>query len=414
MPAPASSGPAPASSANRPQPGSATFVILIAAILTMSAMTIDINLPAIPATAAAFATSETKAQLSVAVFFLGFAVGQAFFGPLSDRFGRKPVLVSGILGYLAATAACALAPSIDSLLAARLAQGLAAASGPILGRAIVRDRFEGPEMARVMSFALAAFITAPLIAPSIGAVILGFASWRWIFWFLALYGAVLLVLVLLFLDESLEHPDPRSLAPGRIVAAYRAVLGEPVSRRYGLAVILSIAMLLSYLVSAAPIFMTGYGLSAAAFGIVFALIAVCSALGSLVNTRLVRRLPLETITRGALFGAALAMVGGLVLVALDLAMPFALILPFGAFFFAFNMIVANATALAMRPHGAIAGAAASVLGVLQSLIPAGIAMVVAWLHDGTPRPAMLVMLGLALLALWLVRDGVAQTHNAPS
>lgn len=400
--------------AHGPRPGSALFIVLIAAILTMSAMTIDINLPAIPATARAFATSETNAQLSVSLFFIGFAAGQAFFGPLADRCGRKPVLLGGILLYLAATLACALAPGIEALLAARLLQGLAAASGPILGRAIVRDRFEGAEMARVMSLTLAAFITAPLIAPSIGALLLELGSWRWIFWFLVVYGAVLLVLVMAFIEESLERTDPRSLEIHRIVGAYRAVLGHPVSRRYGAVVVVSLAMLLSYLVSAAPIFMTGYGLSPPAFGLVFAVIALCSALGSLVNTRLVDRLPLEGITRAAFAAAAGAMVLGLGLVALDRAMPWALILPFGLFFFCFNIIVANATTLAMRPHGAIAGAAASVLGVLQSLIPAGIASLVAALGDGTALPAMSVMLLLALLGLWLSSRPLPQTTRAPS
>lgn len=400
--------------ARGPAPGSATFVVLIAAVLTMSAMTIDINLPAIPATAAAFGTSTTRAQLSVSIFFIGFALGQAFFGPLADRYGRRPVLLAGIVGYLAATVACAVAPTIDSLLAARLVQGLAAASGPILGRAIIRDRFEGAEMARVMSLVLAAFITAPLVAPSIGALILGLGSWRWIFWFLAIYGAVLLVLVLTYLEESLPRPDPAALAPGRLVGAYRSVLGDPVSRRFGALVVLGLAMLLIYLVTGAPIFMVTYGLSPAAFGLVFALIAVCSAFGSLANTRLVRRFALEAITLWAFVAAALAMAGGLVLVALDQAMPWLLILPFGAFFFCFNIIVANATALAMRPHGDIAGAAASVLGVLQSLIPAGIATLVAVLDDGTPRPAMAAMLALSLAGVWLARPAAVQATSAPS
>jgi DHA1 family bicyclomycin/chloramphenicol resistance-like MFS transporter len=268
-------------------------------------------------------------------------------------------------------------------------------------------------MARVMSFVLAAFITAPLIAPSIGAVILGFGSWRWIFWFLAVYGAVLLVLVLLFVEESLAAPDPRSLAWGRIVGAYRAVLGEPLSRRYGAAAVISIAMLLCYLVSAAPIFMTRYGLSPTAFGLVFALIAVCSAFGSLVNTRLVRHLPLERITFGAFVGAALALVAGL---GAGVARPRHAL---GADRPLRRLLLRlqhhrrqcdDAGDAAARHHHRGRG-----LGPRRPAEPdpAGVATLVAALDDGTPRPAMLTMLALSLLGLWLIRPGGCEGEVAP-
>ena len=395
-------------------PGSVAFVALIAAILTMSAMTIDINLPAIPATALAFGASETEAQLTVSVFFLGFAVGQAFFGPLADRFGRRPLLIIGILAYLVATLVCALAPSIEMLLGARLVQGLAAASGPILGRAVIRDRFEGAEMARITSFVMAAFVMAPVIAPSIGALILAFASWRWIFGFLACYGAVLLVLVLTRLDESLARPDPGALRPRRIVGAYRAVLAHPDSRRFGALSVLGLAMLIAYLISAAPIFMTIHGLSPSDFGMVFAAIAVCSAIGSLVNTRLVRRFPLESIIRWAFLGASIAMALALALAQLDVGGAIALVPLFGLFFLCFSVIVPNATAIAMLPHATIAGAATSALGVAQSVIPAVIGTFVAAAGDGTARPAIGTMLALALLGLWLARRPAAQVTSAPS
>jgi MFS transporter, DHA1 family, multidrug resistance protein len=168
------------------RPGSGAFIALIAALMAMTAMTIDINLPAIPVTAEALGASLTTTQLTVTIFFGGFAVGQLVWGPLSDRIGRKPGVLVGTAVYVVATVGCALAPSIEALLALRAVQGFGAGAGSVLSRAIIRDLFEGPQMARILSLALAAFITAPIVAPSIGAVILGFASWRWIFGFLAI------------------------------------------------------------------------------------------------------------------------------------------------------------------------------------------------------------------------------------
>ena len=143
------------------------------------------------------------------IFFAGFAFGQLLWGSLSDRFGRKPGILIGTVVYLIATVGCALAPTSRHLLTWRAIEGIGAGAGSVLGRAIVRDLFDGPQMARMLSLAMAAFIIAPIVAPSIGAVILTVASWRWIFGFLAVYGAIVLLLAALFLEESLKVKDPR-------------------------------------------------------------------------------------------------------------------------------------------------------------------------------------------------------------
>ncbi len=204
-------------------PGSGAFIALIAAMTAMTAMTIDINLPAIPVTARDLGTSLTMAQLTVTVFFGGFAIGQLLWGSLSDRIGRKPGILIGTVLYEIATVGCALAPDIGTLLTLRVIQGIGAGAGAVLGRAIIRDLFQGAQMARILSLVMAAFILAPIVAPSIGAVILTFASWRWIFGFLAIYGAVVLVLAAVFLDETLKVKDLNALDPG---AAARFICGR--------------------------------------------------------------------------------------------------------------------------------------------------------------------------------------------
>jgi MFS transporter, DHA1 family, multidrug resistance protein len=150
---------------SRIAPGSRAFIALIAAMMTMTAMTIDINLPAIPVTAEALGTSLTTTQLTVTIFFGGFAVGQLVWGPLSDRIGRKPGVLIGTAVYVAASVGCALAPSIETLLALRTVQGFGAGAGSVLGRAIIRDLFEGPQMARILSLALAALSPPPSWPP---------------------------------------------------------------------------------------------------------------------------------------------------------------------------------------------------------------------------------------------------------
>jgi DHA1 family bicyclomycin/chloramphenicol resistance-like MFS transporter len=379
-------------------PGSAAFVLLMAALMTMSAMTIDINLPAIPATAEDLAAPTAVVQLTVTIFFLGFAIGQAVYGSCSDRFGRKPLLVMGTLLFIVSSLACAAAPDAGTLLAMRLVQGLGAGAGPVLGRAIIRDLFRGPEMARLMSFAMAAFITAPIIAPSIGALILTVASWRWIFVFLAGYGVVILVLAVFLVAETLEKPDRHALRPGRIAAAWSAALRHPDSLVYGTISTLALSALVVYLANASALFMSTYGLSAGEFGIVFAGIAVCSAAGNLVNARLVRHLPMRRLIGIGIILGSLMLAASLA-GALTGFGGFWVPLPgFCGFFFCFGLMVSNATTLALSPHGAIIGAASAALGVVQAIAPAVVASLSAAAYDGTPLPALGTMLALVLLA----------------
>jgi DHA1 family bicyclomycin/chloramphenicol resistance-like MFS transporter len=381
-------------------PGSGAFIALIAALMTMTAMTIDINLPAIPVTAQALDASLVTAQLTVTIFFGGFALGQLLWGPLSDRTGRKPAMLAGMVIYEIATVGCALASDIETLLTLRVIQGLGAGAGSVLARAVIRDLFEGPQMARILSLALAAFITAPIVAPSIGAVILSFASWRWIFGFLAIYGAVLLVLAAVFLEESLKTRDPNALRLVKLVRAFGAVFRDRRSRAWAIVVTLIFGTLTIYLANSSAVLMEGYGMSAQAFGAAFAVVAVCSSAGNLINSRLVRHIPLPRLIRLALLASIATAVLTLVLALAGLGGVWGLIVSLGLFFASFGLVAANATTLALQPHGAIAGSAAAALGFSQTVVPAVIASAVAAFYDGTALPMVGTMLLLAVVS-WL-------------
>ena len=382
-------------------PGSGAFIALIAAMMTMTAMTIDINLPAIPATALDLDAPLTTSQLTVTIFFGGFAVGQLVWGPLSDRLGRKPGVLIGTIIYVLATVGCALAPDMVSLLALRAVQGFGAGAGSVLGRAIIRDLFEGPQMARMLSLALAAFITAPIVAPTIGAAILTFASWRWIYGFLAVYGVVMLALVALFLEESLKTRNPGALGPAQLARGFSAVFRDHRSRPWAIVVILGFGTLTVYLTNSSAVLMQGYGMSPGEFGLAFAVVAVCSLAGNILNARLVHRLSLVRLVRLALLTAIATAALALGVALTGLGGVWALVVAIGLFFVVFGLIAANGTTLALQPHAAGAGAAAAALGFGQTVVPALIGGIVALLYDGTAVPMLATILLLFALG-WLV------------
>lgn len=378
----------------RISPDSGLFVALLAALMTMTAMSIDISLPAVPATAQSLGSSLAIAQLIVPAFFVGFAIGQTIWGPTSDRFGRRPMLLLGISLYVVATVGCALSPTMELLLTLRVVQGIGAGAGSILSRTIIRDLFQGAEMARVMSLALAAFITAPIVAPTVGALILTVAPWRGIFIFLALYGVALLALTWVYLEESLPARSLDALSLSRLAGGYRAMLGHPDSRAYAIAVMFVFATLSTYLTNAPSVFMQTYKVSPSMFGLIFAIIASCSAAGNLLNARIVHRLPLARVMAVGLIGAVASMALNLVVAILGHGGAWALVPGFGGFFFFFGFIAANGTTLALMPHRVNVGAATSALGVTQTIVPALTAAFIASLYDGTAHPATIGMLAL--------------------
>jgi DHA1 family bicyclomycin/chloramphenicol resistance-like MFS transporter len=382
-------------------PGSGAFIALIAAMTAMTAMTIDINLPAIPVTAVDLGTSLTMAQLTVTVFFGGFAIGQLLWGSLSDRIGRKPGILVGTVLYEIATVGCALAPDIATLLTLRVIQGIGAGAGAVLGRAIIRDLFRGAQMARILSLVMAAFILAPIVAPSIGALILTLASWRWIFGFLAIYGAVVLLLATVFLDETLQVKDLNALDPSRLLRSFAAVFHDPRSRSWAAVVTLALGPLTVYLANSSAVLMAGYGLSASQFGVAFAVVAVCSSAGSLLNSRLVRRIPLARVIILAQAGSVAMMAAALALAVTGWGGAWPLVGTLALYFVSFGLVVSNATTLALEPHGAAAGSAAAALGFIQTVVPALIASCIAALYDGTAIPMVAAMLVLSALG-WLI------------
>jgi DHA1 family bicyclomycin/chloramphenicol resistance-like MFS transporter len=378
----------------------------------MTAMTIDINLPAIPETARDLGSSLATAQLMVPVFFLGFAVGQLVWGPVSDRFGRKPSMLAGTTVYVLSSLACALVADMPSLLLWRGIEGFGAGAGSVLGRAVVRDLFSGPEMARILSLALAAFLIAPIAAPTLGALILSLASWRWIFGFLVIYGLVVLAATAFFLEESLRVRNPAALRPGPMLTGFVAVFRDPTSRTPALVAILAFGLLVTYIVNAAAVFMAGFGFGPTGFGLLFGAVALFMVVGTVLNSRLVHRLPLSVLLHRGLQAALVASLASLLVAATGWGGAWALTVTIGVLFLVFGLIGTNAVALAMQPHGQIVGVASSALGFAQAVVPAAVASLVAFLHelDPTARPMALAWVilsaaSLALLSRYRARGG---------
>lgn len=382
-------------------PGLREFVALMAALMASNALAIDSMLPALPAIGDALGVSDdNRRQLVITSYLLGFGVAQLGYGPLSDRFGRKGLLIASMILYAFFSVLAGLAGSFALLLAARMMMGVAAAATRVLVVAIVRDRYRGAAMARIMSLTMIVFMIVPVLAPSFGQAVLIVASWRHIFIGLAVYGLILALWSAFRLPETLPVSARRPLSAAKIAEAVGETLRNRASIGNSIAATLTFGALFAFINSIQQIVFDVFS-RPELIGLVFACIAGPMALSSYANSRLVIRLgsrrlllaALAVFTSLALLHLAIAATTGegiwtfVILQALTMG--------------CFGLIGANAGSLAMEPLGHIAGTASSLQGTITTIGGALIGFVIGQRFDGTIIPFLtgFSLCGAAALAV---------------
>ena len=375
------------------------FVALMAVLIGLTALSIDIMLPALAEMASSYGVAAPNGRQLIITFYLaGFALGQPLCGPLSDRFGRKPVLIVGLLLYLLGSVLAMMAPSFTMLLIARALQGFGAASPRITSMAIVRDRFIGRHMARVMSFVMMVFIIVPIFAPTIGEGIVQLGHWSWIFGFMVLCATLALGWAWLRLPETRAPEDRIPLSVAALSRAFRTVVTTRRTCGYAIAMGFLFGGLMAYVGSAQQVFVDVYGLGTL-FPAMFGGMASVLAVASFTNSRLVVRLGMRRVSHIALIGYVLVTCSlGLFGFPAQPPLPVLGLVIGGALFF-FGLIAPNFNALAMEPMGHVAGMAASAIGFYTSAAGAFFGWVVGQQFDGSVRPLTIGFATMGLLAL---------------
>jgi DHA1 family bicyclomycin/chloramphenicol resistance-like MFS transporter len=382
------------------------FVVVIASIMALNPLAMDMMLPALPDIAASFHITEAnRPQAVLSTFLIGFAIGQFVMGPLSDRFGRRAVLVDGMALYCIASVVAVSASSFETLLLARALQGLGTSATRVIATSIVRDCYAGRRMASVMSLAMMVFIAVPVIAPSLGEAVLLLTQWRGIFVVLMAYGIFALIWSAARMPETLPESERKSLALRDVFSAYRQTVTSRQTLGYALAAGGVMGALFAFIFSSQQVFTGIYGLGRT-FPLAFAAIAVGTAIAGFLNARFVGRLGMRVISHGALLG--FVAVAGAMLAGAKLAiMPLPLFMALSALMmFFFGLMIANFTSLAMEPQGHIAGTASSLYGSITTLLGIGIGTTIGQDYDGTLTPFAtgFFLCTLASLAIVLVTE----------
>jgi DHA1 family bicyclomycin/chloramphenicol resistance-like MFS transporter len=397
--------------------GRVEFIALMAMLMALNALAIDIMLPGLQEIGASLGVeNENHRQYVVSSYVFGLGAAQLFFGPLSDRFGRRRPMIFGIAVYVLCCVAIALVPSFGLMLVLRFIQGAGAAATRVITVSIVRDVFGGRAMAEVMSLIMMVFMVVPVIAPGTGQVIMFFGNWHLIFVFMAVASFAIGIWMYKRLPETLDPADVRPFTPASILDGFRIVLTNRIALCYTISSTFIFGALFGFINSAQQVYMGIYELGAW-FPVAFAAVAVFMSVSSFLNARFVGRFGMRRLSHASLFGfIAVTFVWMLVQVLGPQPMPFLLFLAFFSLaMFQFGWIGSNFNSLAMEPLGHVAGTASAVLGFMSTVGGSIIGVIIGQAFDGTALPMVAGFFSVSIIGLVFVLIGekgkVFQPHN---
>jgi len=381
------------------------FTILLGALIALPALGTDFFVPALPALTEALSVPVSAGQFTLTTYFVGLAAGQIVWGPLSDRFGRKPVLFTGLAVMLLSSAGAAASTSVPAIAAARLVQGVGMASGALIGRTIVRDLYAHEDAARLLSRMMIVFSLVPMCAPVAGALLVGWAGWPSVFAGMALVAALLCVAIVPLRETA--PAERRSIHPLAIVRTFAAILGDRRFLAPYLLVLCSHIGVLAWVANSSFTLVRGLGVSALAYGLMFAGVMLGQITGAWLSNRLVRRVGIGRLVRAGTVVMMAAGIAGAVLAWAGVAHWLAVVLPFMAFLLGTAIVFPNAMASAISPFPQSAGSASSLIGAIGFGAGAIVSSGLGALYDGTARPiataAAVAGMGAFLFERWLLR-----------
>ena len=384
-----------------------SIVIYCGLLLTLSAFSIDIMLPAFGAIANDLAAPYRSVQLTVPVFIFSIGIGQLFVGSVSDRFGRRRTILSGLAIFIVGALISALAGSVEMLLIGRVLQGLGNSVAPVVSRAILRDLFEGAELARNIALATAVFAFGPIVAPLVGAGFMLIFSWQVLFALMMVFGFALFVVCLLFLPETLVAAKIHATKPSVFVKNIGVIMGNSSTRFYLILSGITLSMMLLILSSAPRIYDENFGVSGTLFAIIFASHGLGIIVGQIANRRMIGQLG---IYKSALWGNGVLILAGSIMIMVTWMGWMGIYVLAGLFILfatSYLIVYANASAMTMNPHGDIAGFASSYYGFFSQVLGSAIVLVTQSIVGGDLLLFCLTLLATSglIFALLLTRYG---------